>query len=57
MNLELNNAWAEVSTFTTNDAVKEYHVMIHAKADGTTFQQQLDAVLDTYEQLKSRQLK
>ena len=54
MNLELNNAWAEVSTFTTNDAVKEYHVMIHAKADGTTFQQQLDAVLDAYEQLKSQ---
>ena len=57
MNLELNNAWAEVSTFTTNDTVNEYHVMIHAKADGTTFQQQLNAVLDAYEQLKSRQLK
>ena len=57
MNLELNNAWAEVSTFTTNDTVNEYYVMIHAKSDGITFQQQLDAVLDGYEQLKGNELK
>ena len=30
--------------------------MIHAKADGLTFQQQLDAVLDSYEQLKATEL-
>ena len=31
--------------------------MIHARAEGRTFQQQLDAVLDCYEQLKRQELK
>ena len=57
MNCELNNAWAEISCFKASGEVDEYHVMIHAKANGRTFQQQLDAVLDGYEQLKNRELK
>lgn len=51
-----NNARAEVFSFTGHGEVTEYHVMIHAKADGRTFQQQLDAVLDSYEQLKATEL-
>ena len=31
--------------------------MIHARAEGCSFQQQLDAVLDCYEQLKAQELK
>ena len=57
MNYELNNACAEVACFKVTGDVSEYHVMIHAKADGRTFQQQLDAVLDGYEQLKGSELK
>ena len=54
---EMNNAWAEISCFQSTGEVCEYHVMIHAKAEGRTFQQQLDAVLDSYELLKANQLK
>lgn len=50
---QLNNVRAEVFSFTGHGEVTEYHVMIHAKACGLTFQQQLDAVLDGYEQLKA----
>lgn len=51
-----NNARAEIFSFTSDGEVTEYHVMIHAKAEGQTFQQQLDAVLDSYEQLKATEL-
>jgi len=51
MNYELNNAWAEISCFQSTGEVSEYHIMIHAKAEGRNFQQQLDAVLDGYQQL------
>ena len=54
---ELNNAWAEVSCFQPGGEVREFHVIIHAHAEGRSFQQQLDAVLDCYEQLKREQLK
>ncbi len=57
MKCELNNAWAEISCFEGSGEVKEYHVMIHAKAGGRSFHQQLDAVLDGYELLKGRELK
>ena len=55
-NIKTDNALAEVFSFTSDGEVTEYHVMIHAKADGRTFQQQLDAVLDSYEQLKATEL-
>ena len=55
-NIKTDNALAEIFSFTSNGEVTEYHVMIHAKADGRTFQQQLDAVLDSYEQLKATEL-
>ena len=55
-NVKTDNALAEIFSFTSDGEVTEYHVMIHAKADGLTFQQQLDAVLDSYEQLKATEL-
>ena len=55
-NVITDNALAEIFIFTSDGEVTEYHVMIHAKADGLTFQQQLDAVLDSYEQLKTTEL-
>ena len=55
-NVKTDNALAEIFSFTSDGEVTEYHVMIHAKADERTFQQQLDAVLDCYEQLKATEL-
>jgi enamine deaminase RidA (YjgF/YER057c/UK114 family) len=52
-----DNAHAEIFCFAGKGEVTEYHVMIHAHADGRTFQQQLDAVLDCYEQLKEQELR
>ena len=52
-----DNAHAEIFSFQGQGEVTEYHVMIHAHAEGRSFQQQLDAVLDCYEQLKSQELK
>ena len=52
-----DNAHAEIYSFQGQGEVTEYHVMIHAHAEGRTFQQQLDAVLDCYEQLKAQELK
>ena len=53
---QLTNAFAEICSFESTGEVKEIHVMIHAQA-GITFQQQLGAVLDAYEQLKANELK
>ena len=55
--IKTENALAELFSFSNGGEVTEYHVMIHAKADGLTFQQQLDAVLDSYEQLTTTELK
>ena len=52
---QLENAHAEIYSFQGKGEVTEYHVMIHAQ--GRSFQQQLDAVLDCYEQLKAQELK
>lgn len=54
--IQLTNASAEICSFESTGEVKELHVMIHAQA-GHTFQQQLEAVLDGYEQLKANELK
>ena len=54
---QLENAHAEIYSFQGKGEVTEYHVMIHAHAQGRSFQQQLDAVLDCYEQLKAQELK
>ena len=51
--IPFDNAQAEIACFEADGEVREYHVMIHAKGQGRTFRQQLDAVLDAYEQLKA----
>ena len=55
--IQLDNARAEIFCFETNSEVKEFHVMIHAIAEEYSFQQQLDAVLDCYQQLSKQSLK
>ncbi len=55
--IQSDHAWAEVTCFEGQGEVKEYHIIIHAQAAGRSFQQQLDAVLDCYEQLKQQELK
>ena len=48
----LGHASADVFSFESTGDVREYHVIIHAEAGGRSFQQQLDAVLDAYQQLQ-----
>ena len=48
----LSHACADVFSFESTGDVREYHVIIHAEADGRSFQQQLDAVLDGYRELQ-----
>jgi enamine deaminase RidA (YjgF/YER057c/UK114 family) len=50
------NTRTELFCFTCEGEVTEYHLIIHAKAGELNFQQQLDAVLDSYEQLKTSEL-
>lgn len=49
-------ATAQIFTYDNGSEVKEFHVMIHADANGRIFQQQLDAVLDTYRLLQEQEL-
>ena len=46
--IKLENALAEISKFEVENGVTEFHVMIHATRPEQTFQEQLDAVLNTY---------
>ncbi len=55
--IELTDAQAEVFTFDNGTEVKEHHVMIHADGCHRTFLQQLNAVLDAYDQLIEQELK
>ena len=45
------------SEFTGAGGVSEYHVMIHVEDSQTSYQQQLDAVLDAYQHLIAEELK
>ncbi len=56
--IELESSRVEISKFeVTNGGVAEYHVMIHATRPEQTFQEQLDAVLNTYYNLLENELK
>lgn len=63
--LHFDNAQAEVFSFagnrvndaTTDNNVKEYHVMIHVTAPLLTFQQQLEAIANAYQQLLGEHLR
>ncbi len=46
--IELENTIVEISKFEISGGVGEYHVMIHATHPEQTFEEQLNAVLDTY---------
>ena len=50
-------ARARYSEFTGAGGVSEYHVMIHVEDSQTSYQQQLDAVLDAYQHLIAEELK
>ena len=50
------NTRIELFSFIGDGEVREYHIMIHAKPEGLTFRQQLDAILDSYAQLKKKEL-
>lgn len=49
--IQFKNAFAEISRYEGRGEVKEYHVMIHVNSCRLSYQQQLDAVLDAYQQL------
>ena len=49
--IQFKNAFAEISQYEGRGEVKEYHVMIHVNSCRLSYQQQLDAVLDAYQQL------
>lgn len=57
--IELESSKVEISKFevTSGKGVTEYHVMIHATQPEQTFQEQLDAVLNTYYNLLENELK
>ena len=55
--IKLENALAEISKFEVENGVTEFHVMIHATRPEQTFQEQLDAVLNTYYNLLETELK
>ena len=46
--IELENTKVEISKFEISGGVGEYHVMIHATHPEQTFEEQLNAVLNTY---------
>ena len=50
------NAKAEVFSFTQAGEVQEHHVMLHATNIESPFQQQLDAILDAYQDILTNKL-
>jgi len=50
------NAKAELFSFTEASDVHEHHVILHALDSESTFQQQLDAILDAYQDILSNKL-
>lgn len=42
---------AEISSFTTNEEVVEYHIMIHSTSPESTYQEQLEAIITTSRRL------
>ena len=55
--LQLENAWVQISAFRMKEGVSEYQVMIHATRPEQTYSEQLNAVLDTYYNLLEKELK
>jgi len=55
--IPFKNAFAQISQFSTQGEVTEYQVMFHVNATHLTFQQQLNAILDAYQQLLENDLR
>ena len=51
-----SNVKAEVFSFTEAGDVQEHHVMLHVTNSTFTFQQQLDAILDAYQDILAQKL-
>ena len=49
--LEYKNAFAEITMFGNGTEVREFHIMIHANSSRLPFIQQLEAVMETYNQI------
>ena len=54
---QLENSFVEISKFEVEGGVTEYHVMVHATRSEQTYQEQQDAVLNTYYNLLEEELK
>jgi len=55
--LSYNHAWAELYSFVPQEGgLAEHHAIIHVEGGIQTFQQQLDALMDAYQQLLSNEL-
>lgn len=50
-NLQFENAFADIFQFSNGTEVCEYHAMIHATSSRLSFEQQLEAILNAYNQL------
>jgi enamine deaminase RidA (YjgF/YER057c/UK114 family) len=52
--INFENACAEIYCFDNGTEVKEYHAMIHVSQQGLTYAQQLEAVMNAYDELRNR---
>ena len=50
------NTLTEIFKYEVEAGVSEYHVMIHATRPEATYEEQLNAVVDTYCQLRESEL-
>ena len=53
---QLENTLTEIFKYEVEAVVSEYHVMIHATRPEATYEEQLNAVVDTYCQLRESEL-
>ena len=51
--INFENACAEIYCFDNGTEVKEYHAMIHVSQQGLTYAQQLEAVMNAYDELRN----
>ena len=53
---QMENTLTEIFKYEVEAGVSEYHVMIHATRPEATYEEQLNAVVDTYCQLRESEL-
>ena len=49
--LEYKKAFADISMFDNGTEVREFHIMIHVKSTRLSFTQQMETVMDAYNQI------